>query len=233
MPVPRQCQALSDEIEALRQERADLQTELRSAATPMKSVLARQIKHLTFLINARTPALDSCIVQFGGPPSAQPLATSFAGMVALTTDRGFPGEPFTAGVNWALLLDAARTHVFITAFAPWVIDTTSAAPPQFGFLFGPNITTVTQQGPAGSGGYAKANGHLGLNLTLHFNHSRDIPFFDEDSDLSMSLTTASPPGSPVTAAGSVVLAGSGAFSGGWLNGVICAMTVTGTLTPIP
>ena len=240
MPVPYQCQALADEIEELKQERAALQTQLLSAQPGDKPHLARQIRRLYSLINAKKPALDACVAQYGGPPPPSPLAVSFTGTMSLTTDRNYPGEPFGAPTTWGLLFDGPRTQVFVTAFPPWVIDTTTAAPPPlpwpFGGVFGPNITTIfpPQQTVLGSGGYSKTDGNLGLALILRFDHSREFrPFYQEDSDLSIVLSTTFPPGSPVTAAGLVTLAGSGVFSGGWLNGRTCNMVVTGTLTPVP
>jgi len=238
MPVPTQCQELADEIEGLKQESEALETELSSAPPQNKPGLVRQIARLNSLIDAKQTALDACVAQYGGPPPPPPLAVSFTGTMSLTTDRNYPGEPFGAPTTWGLLFDGPRTQVFVTAFPAWVIDTTTAAPPPppwpFGGVFGPtNITTIFQIG-GGSGGYSKTDGNLGLALLLRFDHSREFrPFYQEDSDLSIVLSTTFPPGSPVTAAGLVTLAGSGVFSGGWLGGRICNMVVTGTLTPVP
>lgn len=234
MPVPTQCQALADEIEAIKQDRNDLQTELKTAPTGQKAMLARQIARLNALINAKEPALDNCIAQHGGPQPPQPLATSFTGMMSLTTNVSFAGEPFGASTSWGLLFDGPRTQVFVTAFPAWVIDTTVAAPTPpwpFGNVFGPNITTISLTG-GGNGFYSKASGALGLSLMLRFDHSREFGFYQADSDLNIVLTTSSP-GSPVTAAGLITLAGSGVFSGGWLGGKTCNMTVAGTLAVVP
>lgn len=237
MPVPTQCQALDDEIEELKQERRDLQAELQSAPTGEKPRLAREIRRLTTLIDAKQTELDGCVAQYGGPPPPQALASSFTGTMSLTTNRSYSGEPFTAPTLWGLLFDGPRTQVFVTAFPSWVINTTAAAPrpipTPFGPVFGPNMTTITQKG-GGSGAYSKTDGNLGLALLLRFDHSREFkPFYDEDSDLPIVLSTTFPSGSPVSAAGRLTLSGSGVFSGGWLNGVTCTMVVTGTLTPVP
>ena len=138
-------------------------------------------------------------------------------------------------MTWGLLFDGSRTQVFVTALPPWPLDTTALANTVAGpwpFLFGPNITTISQIG-GGNGSYSKAAGTLVLPLKLRFDHSRDVPFYEEDSNLSIVFSTANPGGSPVTAAGAVTLTGSGVFSGGWLNGVTCTMVVTGTLAPLP
>lgn len=157
--------------------------------------------------------------------------------MSLTTDRSFSGEPFTAPTTWGLLFDGPRTQVFVTALPNWTIDTNSAAPPPlpwpFDSVFGPNITTISQIS-GGSGGYAKTDGNFGLALILRFDHSREFkPFYEEDSDLSIVLSTTFQSGSPVTAAGLVTLAGSGVFAGGWLNGITGTMVIMGTLTPVP
>lgn len=232
MSVPVKCQTLADEIESLLQRQDELQAQLDSASPGEKSGIIRRVMRLGSLINAKEIALNACIVQYGGPPPPQPIASSFMGTMSLTTDSNFKGEPFVAPTAWGLLFDGPRTQVFVTAFPSWVIDTTSAAPPQFGFMFGTNITTITHTSGV-IGGYSKADGNLGLTLMLRFDHSRDMPFYEEDSDLSIVLSTTSPQGSPVTAAGQVTLSGRGVFSGGWLNGVPCKMVVTGILSPVP
>lgn len=235
-PIPPQCQALATELDQLKQERADLQAQLQTAATPQKAALASQIKHLNFLINAKKPALDACMLQYGGPPPPAPIASTLTGTLTLTTDRGFVGEPFTDAVTWGLLFDGPRTHVFVTSFLPWMLNTTALANtvsgPFFSGFFGPNITTIRQTG-GGSGVYSKPGGLWNLPLTLRFDHSRDVPIYEEDSDLTVALSTANPGGSPVNTAGLVTLAGMGVFIGGWLGGVMCTIKIAGKLSPVP
>jgi hypothetical protein len=157
------------------------------------------------------------------------------GTMSLTTDASFAGEPFGAPTNWGLLFDGSRTQVTVIAFPDWMINTNTAAPPPlpwpFGSVFGVNITTIRQTA-VGNGTYTKSSGALTLMLTLRFDHSREFkPFYQEDSDLSITLTT--PPGPSATTPGLVALAGSAVFVGGWLGGKTCTMVVSGTLTPVP
>jgi hypothetical protein len=71
-----------------------------------------------------------------------------------------------------------------------------------------------------------------MPLTLHFDQSIDLPFYDEDSDLSLVLST-NPPGAPVAANGSVTLTGSGLFTGGFLGGSTGTVVITGVIAPVP
>jgi hypothetical protein len=121
-----------------------------------------------------------------------------------------------------LVFDAARTLVGITSFPP-------IATQPFGTPFGDNVTTVTKTG----GGFGSfANGNIVMPLTLHFDQSLDLPFFDEDSDLTVGLST-NPPGSPVDGSGGVTLAGSGVFQQGFLGGATGTLSITGTISPVP
>jgi len=238
MPVPVECpvecQALADEIEALELKIEELSTALDNASTMEKPSLVRKITRLGSLIDVKGIALNACIAQYGGPPPPPPLASSFTGTMSLTTDSHYTGEPFTDQTSWGLLFNVPRTQVFVTTFPAWKIDTTKAAPPipwPFGGLFDKeNITIISKTG-GGNGVYSKDDGNVSLPLMLFFDHSRN--FFNTDSNLSIVLSTTSPQGSPVTAAGQVTLSGSGVFSGGWLDRVPCKMVVTGILSPVP
>jgi hypothetical protein len=240
MPIPTECQELFDEMEELKQELDDLQAELRSAPTGRKSGLASKIGRLNVKIDAKQPVLDACIDQYSGPPQPQPLWSSFTGTMSLTTDKKYTGEPFEAATEWDLFFDGLRTHVDVTKFPDWTIDTTATK--LFPEPFDKNTTTISrilsETPPYGvSGSYSKTDGNLDLALNLRFHHS-NILAVPPESYLSIVLSTkfrgiGVSPGSPVTAAGLVTLAGSGVFSRGWLDGVTCYMVVTGTLTPVP
>jgi hypothetical protein len=223
MQVPAQCQSLADEIQSLMDERRDLQSDLQEAAPGEKPFLIAQIKKLNALIAAKKPALDSCISQFGGPPPPPPLAVTFTGTATITTGASFAPGPFTAGVTLGLLFDGSRTQVFIASFPP-----VSTQP--FSTPVGSNVTTVTKTA-GGIGSYS--GGSIVMPLTLHFDESIDIPFFVEDSDLPIMLSTAPPSGSAVTPAGAVTLAGTGNFVGGVLGGFSCTVIISGTITPVP
>ena len=101
--------------------------------------------------------------------------------------------------------------------------------PPFDTPYGRNQTTITKTA-GGAGTYRDGNGSI--PLTLHFDHSLDLPFFEEDSDISMVLST-DPPGSPVDEFGQVTLAGSGIFKKGFLNGATGTISIVGTISPAP
>src|SRR6185437_7743132 len=127
-----------------------------------------------------------------------------------------PG-PYYNEVRFKVVISGDRTVITI-AFFP-TIQTS------FDTDFGTNTTTITRTG-GGTGSYAA--GRIVMPITLHFDHSIDIPLFEEDSDLSLELST-DPPGSPVTPEpfGNVTLVGSGQFIGGILGGSTGTLKVSG------
>lgn len=235
--VPPPCVSLNDEMIDLKAERTSLQLELQDAPTGRKAALVNQIKHLNALIAAKQPALDHCIAINGGdqPPQA-PIAVSLKGTMMLTTNGNFQGEPYSPAVNWSLIFDGERSQGFISSFAVDPFDTTALADQIAGFfkfLFGPNITTITKIA-GGNFAYSKAQGAMAVPLSVHVHHSRDTFIFaGGDSDLSLMLMTTNPGGSNVMPNGQLTLVGSGPFTGGVLNGVICTMMIAATLSPMP
>jgi hypothetical protein len=223
MSVPPQCVELANAIESLVQERRDLQEELQSAAPGQKPGLVAQIRALNRQIAAASDALADCIANSPPPPPPPPpLAATFTGTATITTTNSSAPGPFTAAVQLGLLFDGNRTSVLITSFPP-------IATQPFSTPFGNNVTTVTKTG-GGLGSYA--NGSIVMPLTLHFDQSLDLPFFEEDSDLSLGVST-NPPGSPVAANGGVTLAGSGVFQRGFLGGATGTLSISGTISPAP
>jgi hypothetical protein len=216
-----ECKELADMIEALEQERSDLQQELQSAAPGQKAGLVAQIKALNRQIAAAHDQLVDCLGP-PPPPPPPPLLATFTGTATITTTNGSAPGPFTAGVQLGLLFDAARTSVLITSF-PLIATQPFSTP------FGDNVTTVSKTG-GGFGSYA--NGNIVMPLTLHFDQSLDLPVFEEDSDLTLGVST-NPPGSPVDATGGVTLAGSGVFQRGFLGGATGTLSISGTISPVP
>jgi hypothetical protein len=74
-------------------------------------------------------------------------------------------------------------------------------------------------------------------FTLKFDHQVDVPFYEEDSTLNILLTTGkadSMQGSPINQVnGAVRLVGSGTFKGGYLDGKVGHMVISGKINPIP
>jgi hypothetical protein len=223
MSVPPECLDLANGIEALEQERNGLQEELHNAAPGEKPALVAQIRALNRQIAAASDALAACIASTPPPPPPPPpLQATFTGTATITTTNSSAPGPFTAGIQLGLLFDGNRTSVIITSFPP-------IATQPFSTPFGTNVTTVTKTG-GGFGSYA--NGNIVMPLTLHFDQSLDLPFFEEDSDLSVGVST-NPPGSPVDPTGGVTLAGSGVFQGGFLGGATGTLSISGTISPVP
>jgi hypothetical protein len=223
MAVPDACQPIADEIAALEQERNDLGAELQQAPTGQKARLAAQIKALNSRIAILSNQLADCLRDTPPPPAPPPpLQATFAGTATITTTNPSAAGPFTSPILLGLIFDGARTFVAITSFRP-------IATAAFPTLAGMNVTTVSRTG-GGQGSYA--GGAIRMPLILHFDHSIDVPFFEEDSDLSVLLTT-DPPGSPVDASGSVNLAGSGTFGGGFLGGATGTLSIVGAISPVP
>jgi hypothetical protein len=222
--IPTQCQPIADEIGAMEAERRDLQEELQQAPTGEKALLVQQIKALNRRIAAAYVRLTDCLASFPPPdPPPPPLDATFSGTATITTTNTFAPGPYTRPVTLTLVFDGHRTFVGITTFPAITSDPFDIRP------FGRNVTTVTKT-QGGSGSFNA--GAILLPLTLRFDQSIDLPLWDEDSDLTLTLSTA-PPGSPVAADGSVTLTGSGTFSGGFLGGSIGMVTLTGVIAPVP
>ena len=223
MAIPDACQPIADEIAGLEAERRDLQAELQQAPTGQKAFLVRQIRAINRQLVLLNDRLADCLsVTPPPPPPPPPLEATFSGTATITTTNASAPGPFSTSISLVLIFDSARTFLGITSFPP-----IATAP--FQTPVGTNVTTVSRAG-GGQGSYAA--GAIVLPLALHFDQSLDLPFFEEDSDLALVLTT-NPPGSAVDAAGSVTLVGSGPFTGGFLGGSTGTVTIAGTISPAP
>jgi hypothetical protein len=147
----------------------------------------------------------------------------------LTTTDPKAGGPFTEPITIGLYFGPGRETVKIIDFPPVVTD-------PYLTDVGTNVTTVTLAS-GGSGNTNPTTGVITLGATLKFDHSIDLPFYEEDSTLSLPLTTGTSgnmTGSPVNqSTGAVTLVGSGTFKDGYLGGKTGRVTITGTITPIP
>ena len=94
-----------------------------------------------------------------------------------------------------------------------------------------NATTVHLQ--SSQSGDLSRDGHVSIPVVLRFDHSFDVPFYEEDSDLVLTLTTRGPGGAPLDGKGKVVLVGEGTFKGGALAGKRCTLTYAGRVSPLP
>jgi hypothetical protein len=153
---------------------------------------------------------------------AAALDATFTGNATITTTYAQAPGPYVESIEIGLNFNDARTAINITSFP--VIKTEPFSTP-----FGTNVTTITKIG-GGSGTYNA--GAISMPLTLRFDHSIDLPLFQEDSTLEVVLST-DPPGTPVDTAGAVKLVGAGNFQGGILNGSTGTLIIEGTVAPVP
>ncbi|MBX3668688.1 MAG: hypothetical protein KF778_09835 [Rhodocyclaceae bacterium] len=165
---------------------------------------------------------------------AEVLATidsTFTGTVSFSTaDTRFPG-PFLSPLTLTAVFVANGT-VRLGPFPTIVVG-------PFPTPVGNNTITITMVG-GGIGTFNKALGNLSMPITLRFDHSLA---FAGDSDVTFGLTTASstsPSGAFALAGlplnsttGLIALVGASRFRGGFLGGIDCSVTVTGTFAPIP
>jgi hypothetical protein len=220
MPIPAACQSIQDEIDGLRQERNELQEELQHAAPGEKPALLRLIRRLNLQLAGLQKQLDDCVAsQPPEPPPLPPIEAIFTGTSELTTTWASAPGPYFNDLRFKLLISGDRTVITITNFP--VISTSFDTP------LGTNTTVITRTG-GGTGSYDA--GAIAMPISLHFDHSIDLPGYEEDSDLSLVLST-DPPGSPVMPEpfGDVTLVGSGQFTDGLLGGSTGTLTIRGAI----
>jgi hypothetical protein len=117
----------------------------------------------------------------------------------------------------------------------WVLDFEPIRTPEYQARLGP--LTVTNETKvhlkSAEPGRLGRDGHVAIPVVLHFDHLFDAPFYEEDSDLPLTLRSDQPGGSPLDATGRLTLVGEGAFEGGALHGARCRLSYTGTVSPLP
>jgi hypothetical protein len=221
MTVPLQCRPIANRIASLEFRRRRLQEELRHAAPQDKPGIIAEIREINAELRVANDELAECVAQT--PPPPPPLAATFTGTATIAiTNPQVPPAPMSAPMNAQVVFNGERTSIHITSLAPIIS-------PPFDTPIGTNVTTISLVS-GGAGSYS--NGDIAISLTLLFDHSIDIILFEEDSTLPLLLRTA-PPGSPLDPAGNVILAGSGTFQGGFLNGSPADVRLTGLISPHP
>jgi hypothetical protein len=220
------CETLQNQLEELMAERRDAQKDLSTAAPGEKSGLVSQIKRLNKQIAVKKSELDICLAN-NPTPNLTPLSTTFSGTFELTLSHPSVPMPLTGSISASALFNAPRTSVLLTALSPL-----SAS---FNTPLGMNTTTVSLIGSA-SGIFDKPTGQMSLMLSLFFDHSIDLPFYEEDSRLDIPLGTGaagSLVGSPLDASGAVALVGSAVLAGGFLGGTRADLAIMGTFPVLP
>jgi hypothetical protein len=237
MPVPAPCRPIEAGIADLKRQREEAWSDVKQAIADgdirAKFAAAARAAALTRRIVAEQQRLEKCVADNGGPA---PLAATFTGQGVI---EGVNSSLAATNFNLSLGLwfSALRDQVVITYFPVQELDPVEVEGP-----FGPvSIVITVEMRGGGRGQYRRSTGSMTVPLTLHFDVDRDFPGYNEDMSLRLSLSTDHPDGSPLDAAGRVVLAGSGYFeadpSGFGLNnpliGTEAAVTCTGRISPHP
>jgi hypothetical protein len=211
-------QSIKNEIDAARGERAILQDKLSTARPAEKPAIIRQIKALNEQIAAQQTQLDAVLPPKPAEPEPlEPIEAIFVGVSELTTtSTDAPGPYFNRLDNMRLRITGDVVNGYTT------ISVVLFPQIQTGYNI-PNVgwaTTKVNLIGGGTGSYA--TGAISLPITLRFATNISLPLgsIDDNSNLSLTLSTDPPEGSPVTPEpfGKVNLAGSGDFIGGRLGG---------------
>jgi len=160
---------------------------------------------------------------------AAPLDAVFEGPCRLHIEE-VAASPLREGyeLRCQVRFSAGRDSLSITKFE----DLTT---PPYQADLGParvtNETTVRLK--SSETGRLTRDGHVSIPVVLRFDHSVDAPFYEEDSDLPLTLSSKSRGGEPIDPRGRAVLVGEGRFEGGVLDGKRCVVTYEGRLSAMP
>lgn len=167
----------------------------------------------------------------GGTPAAPsaPLDTVFEGPCTLQIEETEAGPLREAHqLRCEVRFSTERERLSIEKFEEIV---TPAYQAELGPARVTNRTTVRLR--SADVGSVTRDGHVSIPVVLRFDHSVDAPFYEEDSDLPLTLSTKGRGGKPIDASGQAVLVGTGRFEGGALAGRQCAVTYRGQLAHRP
>lgn len=158
-----------------------------------------------------------------------PLDAVFDGSCSLDLPNAPAHVPLT---DYPLVCDivfsASRDRVDLVGFEPISTEEYQA---RIGPVTVTNTTTVKLR--SAKPGSLSRDGHFDIPLVLHFDHLFDMPFYEEDSDLVITLSTRGEGGAPLDGKGRATLVGDGVFKGGALDGYSCRMTYAGTVSTMP
>jgi hypothetical protein len=250
-PIPPECQSIADELQALMEERADLQAQLQSAATSQKPGLVAQIKKLNTQIAEKEAELDQCM---GVEPPRPPLTCTLPGTAVIRTgDSRAPG-PFVVSVTLILTFSGPNREIVTLNFPGISLPLALSGP--LGISCTDTIT-ISLLGGQAVGTYSPSfPNNIDIPATFAVSHSLSGGFFCSLIPAGPSTLALTPPGlttrtvfSSLSATGtlfgsalnkttgSVTLVGAGVLTGGALGGAACDVTVSGTLAcgsqPLP
>ena len=160
-------------------------------------------------------------------------STSLHAVIDGTCSMRIPDVPSAPPLDRYVLrcdieFSADRERVTLHGFDPLTTPEYSA---KVGFVTVTNSTTVHLQ--SADQGTITRDGHVEIPVVLHFDHSVDAPFVEEDSDLAITLSTRAEGGGALDERGKVTLVGEGLFEGGHLAGKRCLLTYEARVKPLP
>ena len=175
--------------------------------------------------------------------------STFSGVATLTTTNSHAPGPFNEIIDLELLFTNGLSKVSLDSF-PTISGPGPGQPPISTPLGNDTFTITLKPGVAGNGTgtfvpSGASAGKLVLALTLHLHNSVSlITSGDEDSDIpftgAQSLTTETCTSKDGTitltgsrynqATGAITMVGATQFSGGFLGGSDCGLTITGTFS---
>ena len=168
------------------------------------------------------------------PARGSAVATrSLHAVIDGTCSLRIPDEPSAPPLDgYALCCEiefsADREAVTLHGFDPLSTPEYAAT---VGFLTVMNSTTVRLR--SAEPGRLSREGHVEIPVVLHFDHSVDAPFVEEDSDIAITLSTRATGGRALDGRGRVTLVGAGTFEGGHLSGKRCFLTYDARVAPMP
>lgn len=185
MSIPPECQSIQDQITLAEARVQDTLEQLEGKAPAERAALFDQLKSLTASLKDLQDKLGNCIVN----------SNQVVGLFGGTATIVIQNHQGSGNIACSTLLDSTRTKFSLTSFPP------------NSYAVGSGITLTVTKTSGGSGSYA--NGHISLpQLKLHFEVSGTIV---SAADLSLTLSTDGPGGSPVNPEplGAVTLVGRG------------------------
>jgi hypothetical protein len=221
------CDDLKTKVDNLIGARREVIVQLHTERDPVERArLIHEFKLISQQLALERIRLEICLQQDAG---MFPLETLFNGSFVLRTTFSDAPGPFEGDLELGVHFNASRTQLSITSFPEIIVG-------PFETPFGDNVTTVRKIS-GGSGMFNASNGSAAVPLSLRFDHSIDIPFFEEDSTFPISLTTgrvADLQGSPLNrTTRKLTLVGRGRFNGGIMGGSSGDLIVSGTLATLP
>ncbi len=244
MSIPEACKPLADEVDSLGHLIKSLQEERQNAAFLHKLVLWIRIQVANRKLKVKDRELEQCVADSSTEQAKDSFEVTFSGTVTIEIDHSNAAlrRPRTLPITFALQFSADRRQVRLPRFP--AIETA-----EFDTPYGRNRTTGWRIGRKVEGTYDPASGQMEVPISFLFDHSLDVPFIEEDSEISFTgenaLTTGearSPSGvfvrhgSPLDrATREISLVGASVFVGGdkVLGGCDCSLQIAGTLSQLP